>query len=219
MPAVIGASARRCNRQPGSWMVPQNIQAHTATCAPQLLSAAPSCSRGVRLDTVLMMEPAQNRRRDDSMSLRQLVTVRRLHSIRRRIRKARPQAAVWAAAIVMRDPQSKDPSEMPLIERNHEIQAFAADRSHQSFAKCVRLRCVNRRSEHRQTHRRQAPSDALRINAVAIVDHVAMRLVPRHGHSELLPGPVSGRMRRHVPVARFVACPPPGPRIQGGRWR
>src|SRR3954470_4066236 len=89
---------------------------------------------------------------------------------------------------------------MPLVERNHEIQAFAADGSHQSFAKYIRLRCANGRSEHRQTHRRQAPIDALRINAVAIVDRVAMRAVPRHNHSELLPGPVSRGMRRHVPV-------------------
>jgi hypothetical protein len=74
------------------------------TCAPQLLSGGPSYSRGVRLDTVLMMEPAQNRRRDDPMPPRELVTVRRLHSIRRRIQKPRSQAAVWAAAIVMRDP-------------------------------------------------------------------------------------------------------------------
>src|SRR5205823_14743000 len=67
-----------------------------------------------------------------------------------------------------------------------------SDHPHQSFAEGVRLRRPNRRSERRQTHRRQRSIHALRINAVAIVDQEAMRLVSRNKYSELLRRPVVG---------------------------
>jgi hypothetical protein len=61
---------------------------------------------------------------------------------------------------------------MPFGQRNEEAQALAANGAHQAFAKCVRLEHLNRRSEDRQTHRRQCAIRALRENTVAIVDHV-----------------------------------------------
>jgi hypothetical protein len=60
------------------------------------------------------MEPAQNRRRDDSMRVRQSVMVRDGDTIWRGIGKPRSQAGVPTAAVVMSDPQLKGPSEMPL---------------------------------------------------------------------------------------------------------
>jgi len=73
------------------------------------------------------MEPAQDRRRDDSIPGRQPVIVRRRHGFRRRIRQPRAQLTVRSAAIVMRDPELKSPSEMLLIDGNHKIQTLAAD--------------------------------------------------------------------------------------------
>src|SRR5262245_3655520 len=49
------------------------------------------------------MEAAQNRRRDDSMAVGELVAARRHQSIGRRIRKPRSQAAVRAPAVVQLD--------------------------------------------------------------------------------------------------------------------
>lgn len=64
----------------------------------------------------------------------------------------------------------------------------------------IRLRCSNRRSEDRQAYGRQRAIYAFRVNAVAIVDHIAMCLVPRHDHPELLRGPCRRRMFRGIPV-------------------
>lgn len=166
------------------------------------------------------MEPAENRCCHDSVPLGQQVIVRSGDPIRQRIRNARSQARVRTAAVVVNDPPLKDPSKMPLIERNHEIQAFAPHRPHQAFAKRVRLRCAYRRSENRQTHRRQRSIDAIRIDAVAIGNHVSMRLIPRHDHSELLRRPVRGGMAPSRSSARFVARPPPTPRrrTRSGTW-
>src|SRR5262245_42619181 len=98
------------------------------------------------------MEPARNRHSDDSMPRRQPVSVRRRNAIRRRIRKPRPQAGVRTAAIVMSDPPLKDPSEMPLMEWNHEVQTLAPDRAHQPFTEGIRLWSADRRSEDDQPH-------------------------------------------------------------------
>jgi len=52
---------------------------------------------------------------------------------------------MWAAVIVVGDPRAEELSEMPLIERDHEIQALAADRADQPFAERIRLRRPHRR--------------------------------------------------------------------------
>ena len=80
--------------------------------------------------------------------------------IERRIGNARPQAGVRAAAIVMSDPLPEDVPQMPLIQRNHEIQALSAHRAQQPFAECVRLGRANGRLQDRQTHGRDRPIDA-----------------------------------------------------------
>jgi len=67
------------------------------------------------------MEAAQNRRRDDSTAIGQSVTVRRDASVTRRLRKPRPQAAMWPAAVVMRHPSRQDRAQMRFIEGNEKI--------------------------------------------------------------------------------------------------
>ena len=85
---------------------------------------------------------------------------------------------------------------MPLIERDHEIQAFSTPCSNQSLAERVRLRGANRRLENRQVHCRECRIDTLRVDRVAVVNHESVRLVARDDHPKLLRGPVS-RARRH----------------------
>src|SRR5262245_4231179 len=100
-----------------------------------------------------MMEAAQNGPRDDSMTSRQLVTVRRDHSARRWIGKARSQAAMRPAAVVMADPLPKNCAKMMLGYRNHEVQTLTTDRPDQALAKGVRLWNAKWRFENLQTHR------------------------------------------------------------------
>src|SRR6188472_48 len=76
------------------------------------------------LETIFVMEAAQNRRRDDSMIFGRSVAVRGDHAVRRRIRNPRPQAAVRTPAIVVTDPLPKNGANVPFARRNHEVQAF-----------------------------------------------------------------------------------------------
>jgi hypothetical protein len=62
------------------------------------------------------MEAAQNRRRDDSMAIGQVVgwSTPRLDQAE----DPEAQAAMWAAAIVMRHPSSQNVAEMSLVQRD-----------------------------------------------------------------------------------------------------
>jgi len=61
------------------------------------------------------------------------------------------QTGVWARPIVVSRPQLEDLSDMVLIERNHEIQAFSPCATDQALTKCICLRSAVRRSQHLQT--------------------------------------------------------------------
>src|SRR5262245_32386205 len=100
----------------------------------------------------------------------------------------------------MHHPTAQNLSQMTLGEGNDEIQTLKTNSAHQPFAKCVGLWRANRRSENGETHGRQRAIHTLRINAVAIVDHVPMRLITRNDHAELLPGPFRRWMFRRIPV-------------------
>ena len=97
---------------------------------------------------IFVVEAAQNRRRDDSVVIGQLVARRPDHSVRRRIRNPGSQAAMWPAAVVMPDPLAKNRAKMPLAHRNHEVQALAPHGPDQAFAERICLWNANRRLEH-----------------------------------------------------------------------
>ena len=89
---------------------------------------------------------------------------------------------------------------MPLTQRDDEVQAFSADGSDQSLAKCIRLWRANWRFQHRQVHRREGRVDTRRIDRVAIVDDEPVWLVAGNDQSKLLRGPIRRGMCGHVPV-------------------
>jgi len=100
----------------------------------------------------------------------------------------------------MRDPLPKDAAEVPLVYRNHPVQALAPNRANHPFAERVRLRRPQRRPENPQTHGRDGSIDAVGIDAVVIVDQESMRRVARDQHSELLCRPIRRGMFGHIPV-------------------
>ena len=130
-----------------------------------------------RFETVFVMESAQNRRRDDAIAIGHAVTVRRHPSIRRRIRKSRPQTAVRAPAVVMGDPLPKHDAKVPLGQRDHEVQAFPTNCADYPLAERIRLWNARGRLEHFQTHRPEGSIDAVRVNRVPIVDHEPVPLI------------------------------------------
>ena len=55
------------------------------------------------------------------------------------VRNAGSETAVWTTAIVVADPFAKQPTEMPLRERNQKVQALAPYRANESFAMGIGL--------------------------------------------------------------------------------
>jgi len=67
------------------------------------------------------------------------VTVTDLLASGERRRNGGAQTGMRTAAIVMRDPLPRTRAKVPFVDRNDEVQAFAADRADHSFAERVRL--------------------------------------------------------------------------------
>jgi hypothetical protein len=90
---------------------------------------------------------------------------------------------------------------MPLVQRNHEIQALTTHGSDQPFAIRIRLWRAHRRPQDPQPKRAfellvQVP----RENRIAIMDQELVTSVAGNGFPKLLQRPVCGGMRGHVVV-------------------
>ena len=104
---------------------------------------------------------------------------------------------MWPATIVVTDPLPKNGTNVPFANRNHEVQAFAADRADHALAERIRWWSADGHFQDRQTHRHKAAIDAVRIDAVAIVDQET-RPLENVGEAEvarLLDDPRSGWVR------------------------
>lgn len=79
---------------------------------------------------VFVMKPAQHRYRNHSAVHGNAVSTGSLSdTIRQPIWNARPEAGVRAGVIVVTHPFEKNPTKVPLIQRNDPIQILSADRS------------------------------------------------------------------------------------------
>ena len=66
---------------------------------------------------------------------------------------------------------------MPFIQEDQPIQTLSTEYTDQSLAERVRLRAPLRRFQHRQAHRDDRAIHGRRIDAVAIVNEEALRLI------------------------------------------
>jgi len=55
------------------------------------------------------------------------------------VRNAGSETAVWTTAIVVADPFAKQPTEMPLRERDQKVQALMPYRANESFTMGIGL--------------------------------------------------------------------------------
>jgi hypothetical protein len=91
--------------------------------------------------SVLVMEPAQDRPRRDATADRKTMAMRLFgNPLRRWIRNVGPQAGVWPSAIVMSNPFLKNSAKMPVTQGDQPIQALSTNRADQPFAMSIRLR-------------------------------------------------------------------------------
>ena len=82
-----------------------------------------------------MMQPAQQRLRDDSKADRQAMIVCPFAGrLTLGIRDARSQTRMRASVVVMSDPFREYAADVPLVERNHPIQTLTTNRADQPFA-------------------------------------------------------------------------------------
>ena len=101
----------------------------------------------------------------------------------------------------MRDPALEASPQMPLVQRNHEIQALTTHGSDQPFAIRIRLWRAHRRPQDPQPKRAfellvQVP----RENRIAIMDQELLAVVARKTFTKLLQRPSGGRMGRDIAV-------------------
>ena len=147
-----------------------------------------------------MMQPAENRRGDHSLIIRDLMTVRLRQSVDRHGRNARTEAGVRSGLVVVTHPLLEHAPKMPFIQHNQPVETLSTDRADQPLAIGIRLRAAHRSLQHRQTHCGNCPVDGRRINAVAVVNEEALWLIAGNHRAELLDGPVGRGVLRHVPM-------------------
>jgi hypothetical protein len=111
-------------------------------------------SRRQPLQAVLVVEPTEDRSRHDPRVTRETMAGDRgCGKPGRWLGKARAEARVRVAAIVMCLSRAKNPSQVVLAEWNQEVQALPAETAEQSFTDRVSLGCPDRRPEDADAHR------------------------------------------------------------------
>ena len=111
-----------------------------------------------------------------------------------------PEAGVWATLVVVSHPLPQNESKMPFIQEDQPIQTLSTDGADHSFAERVRLRAPHRRLQYRQARRGDRAIYGRRIDAVAIVNEEALRLIAGNNGAELLDGPFGRGMLRDIPM-------------------
>ena len=127
-------------------------------------------------DGILARHTAENRCGDDAVAVANTMAGWHRDEVGS-IRNAGAEAGVMTPAIVMHDPLPQNAAQVIFVARDHPVQAFTADCANHAFAERVRLRGSHRCLENGQPHRRDRAIDALRVDAVVVVNEEAMRLL------------------------------------------
>src|SRR5260370_18252874 len=96
---------------------------------------------------------------------------------------------MWPASVVVCDPLLEKAPQVPLVERDQKIKAFAANRADQSLTERVRLGSLEGRLQYLQIHRLQSGIKLRRGDTVPVVKHEPPGLRIHHNFSKLLQGP------------------------------
>ena len=117
-----------------------------------------------------------------------------------RIRDAGSQARMWSSPIVVGNPLPQDLPKMHLTQRDHAIQTFTANRSHQPFTVSIRLRRLHRCSQNFEPECPQVVVNFCRKDRIPIMNQESVDVIARDGFSKLLQGPGGSRMGRNIAV-------------------
>src|SRR5262249_23360214 len=87
---------------------------------------------------------------------------------------------------------------MTCVQGDHEVQTLAPHRPDYPFTDGIRHRRLHRCFEHAYPHTPDTPVNFFGKNGIPVMDENTVRLVSWDRFSELLHGPLSGRMCRHI---------------------
>src|SRR5262245_26464699 len=128
-------------------------------------------SSGGRLETIIVVQTAEHRFGNDTVTLANPMAIRTdADTSIGRFGDARPKTRVPPPPIVIRHPLGEHVSQMPLAQRNHKVETLAANRANQAFAERVRLGRPHGRLDNGEAHRLQRAIDTLGVDAVVVVD-------------------------------------------------
>src|SRR6266446_9324437 len=87
-------------------------------------------SGGFWFQPVFVVQPRQNRNRDDAMAVDDSMAIRRLlELVTRHVRNAGTETGMWAAPVIVSHPLLENRPQMPFIQNNQPIQTLATDRA------------------------------------------------------------------------------------------
>src|SRR5215469_3872541 len=110
----------------------------------------------------------------------------------------------------MVSPLLESPLEMAFVERDHEIQTLSVKAAAKSLADGIGFRRPQWRSPNGNVHFLHGPVELLGEDAVSVVDHVLVPMTSWQCLTELLQGPLRGRMSRGVVMDHFAGSLFPG---------
>src|SRR3990172_9293835 len=129
-------------RPAATWIAPCHLRKSVGLSSAKNIEAGFS-SGGFWFQPVFVVQPRQNRNRDDAMAVGDSMAIRRLLSlITRHVRNARTETGMWAALVVVNHPFLENRTQMPFIQNDQPIQTLATNRADQPLAERIRLRAA-----------------------------------------------------------------------------
>ena len=135
---------------------------------------------------VPMMEPADLRKRHDLSGAAGLN--------RSPLGSVLAQRKMRSVPVVIIEVRNKDPSQMPLIQDDHVVQALAPHAADQASHIRILPRASWRRDNLFHAHRHHRRAERLPVCAVPVADQIPRRRVPRKSFANLLCNPIRARM-------------------------
>jgi hypothetical protein len=113
---------------------------------------------------------------------------------------------MWAVAVVVGGELNDSLLQVPLVEDQHMIQAFSAQRAGEALGDGVGLRGAHRRTDLLQPQASCLAGELQPVDSVAIVDEILRRLSVVTSVGELLGGVPSVCPRREIGAVRAFFC-------------
>ena len=139
LPGCMSANEPRCH-----WSSPQQYATPVLRNNYERQDAFRG-SRCQRFQAIFVMQSRQDRRRDDSVTIRDLMPVRSRQPVDGHVGNARTAAGVWSTLVVVSHPLQQDGPKVAFMQHEQPVQTLTTNRADQPLAKRIRLRTAHGR--------------------------------------------------------------------------